>query len=174
MKYRVMLIALAIGVAFRASADDRSVAWISAALHAKARRHHGHNSVATYQALVCRQRPELEPSQLRIGANKVQLSGRDELLPGPASGEYDDQGKAIGSDRRAIGAKDRAKFARAFGYFIHRGNSCHQSQGYGFIVIKVPTSSPFSDELFPPSNPFGGLRHHFHRARAQGGVVGRG
>ncbi|HUK58020.1 MAG TPA: hypothetical protein VLV50_02225 [Stellaceae bacterium] len=50
----------------------------------------------------------------------------------------------------AIRAKDRKAFARAFNQMTAACNACHQSQGYGAIVIKVPNSSPFSDEMFPP------------------------
>ena len=50
----------------------------------------------------------------------------------------------------AIKSRDSAKFAGAFGELTTACNSCHQSQGYGFIVVKVPTASPFSNELFAP------------------------
>jgi hypothetical protein len=51
---------------------------------------------------------------------------------------------------RAIQAKDAAKFVAAFGELTTACNVCHKSQGMGFIVIRVPTSSPFSDQSFAP------------------------
>jgi hypothetical protein len=30
-------------------------------------------------------------------------------------------------------------------------NRCHQEVGVGFIVIRIPTASPFSNQLFPPT-----------------------
>ena len=50
----------------------------------------------------------------------------------------------------AIHLKDASKFAQAFGQLTVACNSCHQSQGLPFIVIRVPTSSPFSNQSFPP------------------------
>ena len=29
-------------------------------------------------------------------------------------------------------------------------NACHQSMGRGYIVMRVPTEQPFSNQLFPP------------------------
>ena len=54
---------------------------------------------------------------------------------------------AIGT---AIEAKDVAKFATAFNQLTAACNACHTSQGVGFLVIKVPNLSPFSNESFPP------------------------
>jgi len=50
----------------------------------------------------------------------------------------------------AIHLKDAVKFAQAFGELTDACNSCHRSQGLPFIVMKVPTSSPFSNQSFPP------------------------
>jgi hypothetical protein len=49
----------------------------------------------------------------------------------------------------AIHSKDAAKFATAFGGLTAACNSCHRSQGIAFIAIKLPTSSPFSNQSFP-------------------------
>jgi hypothetical protein len=50
----------------------------------------------------------------------------------------------------AIKAHASAKFAKAFGDMTAACNSCHREQGYGFIVIKIPTAPPFSNEAFAP------------------------
>ncbi|RTL50673.1 MAG: hypothetical protein EKK40_11165 [Bradyrhizobiaceae bacterium] len=51
----------------------------------------------------------------------------------------------------AIKAKDSKEFARAFGDLTVACNSCHQAIGRGFIVVQVPTSSPFSNQSFAPA-----------------------
>ena len=56
---------------------------------------------------------------------------------------------------RAIGAKDSAAFAKAYGRLTTSCNACHEATGLGFIEIRVPRlspleTSPFSDETFPP------------------------
>jgi len=53
--------------------------------------------------------------------------------------------------RRAIDAKSSDGFAKAFGRLTQACNRCHQEAGVGFIVIRVPTASPFSNQLFPPT-----------------------
>jgi hypothetical protein len=49
----------------------------------------------------------------------------------------------------AIEAKDSRRFAKAVSEFTDGCNACHQSIGRGFIVMRVPTASPFSDQVFP-------------------------
>lgn len=58
--------------------------------------------------------------------------------------------KPIQAIADAIEAKDGGKFASAFGELTAGCNACHQSVGRGFIVMRVPTASPFSDQVFPP------------------------
>jgi hypothetical protein len=50
----------------------------------------------------------------------------------------------------AIEAKDSRQFAKAVDGFTNGCNACHQSIGRGFIVMRVPTESPFSNQVFPP------------------------
>jgi hypothetical protein len=50
----------------------------------------------------------------------------------------------------AIEAKDSRRFAKAVSEFTNGCNACHQSIGRGFIVMRVPTESPFSNQVFPP------------------------
>jgi hypothetical protein len=62
-----------------------------------------------------------------------------------------------GAARRGPGgraAKDSGKFAKAFGELTAGCNACHQSMERGFIVMRVPTEDPFSDQRFaPPDKP---------------------
>jgi hypothetical protein len=50
----------------------------------------------------------------------------------------------------AIAAKDSRRFAKAYGELTDGCNGCHQSMQRGFILIRVPTEQPFSDQVFPP------------------------
>lgn len=52
----------------------------------------------------------------------------------------------------AVKAKDKAKFIKAYANLTTACNTCHQATGRGFIVIQVPTASPFADQLFTPKN----------------------
>jgi len=54
----------------------------------------------------------------------------------------------------AIRAKDGSQFAKGFNEFTAACNACHQRIGRAFIVIQMPTTSPFSDQSFaPPKKP---------------------
>lgn len=50
----------------------------------------------------------------------------------------------------AIEAKDGKKFSKAYGELTVGCNGCHQSIGRGYIVMRVPDVSPFSDQQFAP------------------------
>ena len=50
----------------------------------------------------------------------------------------------------AIEAKDSRRFAQSRRRVHRRCNACHQSIGRGFIVMRVPTESPFDNQVFPP------------------------
>ena len=50
----------------------------------------------------------------------------------------------------AIRKQDSEQFARAFRTLTAACNACHEAQGVGFIRIKVPNASPFSNQVFPP------------------------
>lgn len=56
----------------------------------------------------------------------------------------------IKSIESAIAARSGAAFGKAFGELTTGCNSCHQSTGRGFIVMKVPTASPFGNQSFAP------------------------
>lgn len=54
----------------------------------------------------------------------------------------------------AIEARDSRRFAKAVGGLTDGCNACHQSMGRGFIVMQMPTASPFGDQSFaPPKKP---------------------
>lgn len=50
----------------------------------------------------------------------------------------------------AVASKNGAAFGKAFQQLTAGCNSCHQSIGRGFIVMTVPTASPFSNQSFAP------------------------
>ena len=56
----------------------------------------------------------------------------------------------IKSMESAITARDSAAFRKAFGDLTTGCNSCHQSTGRGYIVMTVPTASPFGNQSFAP------------------------
>ena len=53
--------------------------------------------------------------------------------------------------RRAIDTKSSGASSKAFVRLTEACNGCHRAAGVGFIVIRTPAASPFSNQLFPPS-----------------------
>jgi hypothetical protein len=53
----------------------------------------------------------------------------------------------------AIEAKDSVRFIKGYNELTAACNACHEGVGRGFIVIQVPTASPFSDQSFAPPRP---------------------
>lgn len=72
------------------------------------------------------------------------------LYPGIPATSVTTMTTPLQSITEAIEMKDSRKFATAFGDLTVACNACHQSIGRGFIVMRVPTASPFSDQVFPP------------------------
>lgn len=50
--------------------------------------------------------------------------------------------------RSAIGSRDITAFTKAFAELTNGCNACHRAEQRSFITIQVPTSSPFTDQLF--------------------------
>ena len=61
-----------------------------------------------------------------------------EMLIGPT--------KDIGE---SIKARDAVKFSETYKELTAACNSCHQAIGREYVVIQVPTASPFSNQVFP-------------------------
>jgi len=72
------------------------------------------------------------------------------LYPGIPVTSVTTMAKPIQAVADAIEAKDGRMFQSTFGGLTAGCNACHQSVGRGFIVMRLPTASPFSDQVFPP------------------------
>ena len=59
-------------------------------------------------------------------------------------------GAPIAALEKAIDAKDRAAFTRAYDKLTAGCNSCHHTLDHAFIVIQRPTMLPYSDQSFAP------------------------
>jgi hypothetical protein len=83
---------------------------------------------------------------------RIKNAFRDAMTfyPGLPSADMATMEKPANQIGAAIRSKDSEKFVKTFSELTAACNSCHKSQGYGFIVIRVPTSSPFANELFRP------------------------
>ncbi|MGA7328475.1 MAG: hypothetical protein WBX25_29295 [Rhodomicrobium sp.] len=58
--------------------------------------------------------------------------------------------KPLNSLQEAAKAKEISKLKQGFDELTAACNSCHQAGGVGFISIKTPASSPFSDQELAP------------------------
>lgn len=53
----------------------------------------------------------------------------------------------------AVAAKDRRRFASAFGDLTAGCNACHGTMQRSFLVIRTPTEKPFGNQVFQPQGP---------------------
>ncbi len=52
--------------------------------------------------------------------------------------------------KSAVESHDSPRFTVEFEKLTAACNACHEATHFGFIQIRVPTASPFSDQLFSP------------------------
>jgi hypothetical protein len=57
---------------------------------------------------------------------------------------------ALDSVRKAINVKDLKSFTQSFANLTKTCNACHQSVKFGFNVVKIPDTPPFSNQEFSP------------------------
>src|SRR5215831_9426800 len=101
-----------------------------------------------------------------MGANATELSAAAQLYPVfkdiPLAQLIKEESEpALAEVGKAIEMKNMADAKQGFRKLTNACNNCHHRAGVGFIVIRVPTSSPFSNQLFPP--PKSNLDFHFCR-----------
>jgi hypothetical protein len=94
-----------------------------------------------------------ELATYEVGEIKASLENAAYLYRGIPADLVTNTADPIQAIRDAIEAKDSAKFAKAYGDLTAACNSCHQEIGRDFIVIQVPTVSPFTDQSFSPHPP---------------------
>ena len=150
MKYRLVLVALAIGVAFQAYADDRSVPGSTQPTVPRLGDLMGMTQLRHIKLWYAGNERNWNLANYELEQIKYSFQDTMAFYPGLPLANMTTLAQPAERIGEAIRAKDKAKFTKAFTELTSACNACHESQGYGFIVIKVPNSSPFSDELFPP------------------------
>ncbi len=85
-----------------------------------------------------------------VGEIKASLENAADLYRGIPAELITNTADPILAIADAVQAKDGAAFAKAYSDLTAACNACHQAIGRGFIVIQVPTTSPFSDQSFAP------------------------
>jgi hypothetical protein len=88
-----------------------------------------------------------------VGEIRASLENAANLYRGIPAELVTNTADPIETIRDGIEAKDSAKFAKAYGDLTAACNACHSGIGRGFIVIRVPTISPFTDQSFAPPQP---------------------
>jgi hypothetical protein len=59
----------------------------------------------------------------------------------------------ISAVEKAVKARDRNSFVRAYERLTAACNSCHQAANHAFIAIRRPAASPFPNQSFAPARP---------------------
>ncbi|THD71881.1 MAG: hypothetical protein E7813_04975 [Bradyrhizobium sp.] len=98
------------------------------------------------------QAPNWDLAAFELRQLKDSLVEAASLYPGIPVTSVTTMAKPVQAVADAIEAKDGRMFASTFGELTVGCNACHQSVGRGFIVMRVPTASPFSNQVFPPQS----------------------
>jgi hypothetical protein len=85
-----------------------------------------------------------------VGEIKASLENAADLYRGIPAELITNTADPILAIGEAVEKKDGAAFAKAYSDLTAACNACHQGIGRGFIVIQVPSASPFSDQSFAP------------------------
>jgi cytochrome c553 len=70
------------------------------------------------------------------------------FYPGLAQADMTIMDKSVAQVDAAAKGKDRAKSVRSFVKLTAACSSCHKSQGYGFIAVRLPTASLQRNQIF--------------------------
>ena len=89
-------------------------------------------------------------AEYELGQIKESFQDAMTYYPGLPVSDMTTMAKPASRIGSAIRAKNGDMFVQAFREVTTACNACHQAQGYGYIAIKVPTSSPFSNQSFAP------------------------
>jgi cytochrome c556 len=89
-------------------------------------------------------------AQYELGQIKESFQDAMTYYPGIPAADMSAMTRPATDMAAAITAKNGAEFVAGYNHLTAACNACHSAQGYGFIVVKVPSASPFSDQVFPP------------------------
>lgn len=89
-------------------------------------------------------------AQYELGQIKESFQDAMTYYPGIPASDMSTMEKPASRMAAAITAKNSGEFAAGYNQLTDACNACHKAQGYGFILVKVPNASPFSDQVFPP------------------------
>ena len=94
--------------------------------------------------------PNWDLAAYELNQLKASLTEAASLYPGIPISSVTTMSAPVQDIADAIGEKNAGKFRESFTKLTSGCNACHQSVGLGFIVMRIPTASPFSDQVFPP------------------------
>lgn len=89
-------------------------------------------------------------AQYELGQIKESFQDAMTYYPGIPAADMSAMTKPAADMAAAITAKNGVAFAAGYNDLTTACDACHKAQGYGFILVKVPNSSPFSDQAFSP------------------------
>ncbi len=92
-----------------------------------------------------------ELADYELGQIKASFQEAAAFYPGIPATDITTMAEPIRMIEQAVAQKDSEKFADGFKNLTTACNVCHRGIGRGFIVIQVPTASPFSNQSFAPT-----------------------
>jgi len=150
MKYKILITAMAVGLAFSAAASGQPVAGSANPYVPRLGDIMGATQLRHIKLWFAGKEKNWALAEYELEQIRYTFQDALTLYPGLPAANMTTMTAPTGEIDAAIKAKDSSKFAKAFGHLTTACNSCHRAQGYGYISITVPGVSPFSDERFSP------------------------
>jgi hypothetical protein len=150
MNYSLLTILLAVIVAFSVLADDRPTVATAPAFKPRLSGIMSATQFLQYKVWYAGKSQNWRLADYEMKLLKDSFQDAVTFYPGLAQADMTIMDKSAAQVDAAIKTKDRAAFVRSFAQLTETCNSCHQSQGYGFIVVRMPTASIHRNQIFTP------------------------
>ena len=155
MKYRMLMIIIATAASFPGFADDQPVQRSQEPYRPRLAEIMGATQLRHFKLWYAGRFSNWDLAKYELGQIEASIQDAARYFPNIPAADMTTMTEQVKELRTAIEAKNTAKAVIAFRNFTSACDSCHQSAGVGFIVIKVPATSPletspFSDQSFAP------------------------
>ena len=153
MKYRILATVLAITISVPLFAEDRSTGRSQQPYMATLADIMGATQLRHFKLWYAGEVQNWDLAKYELGQIQTSIQDASRNFPNIPAADMTIMTEPVQEIREAIEAKSTTKFGKAFEKITSACNSCHTSANVGFIVIRVPRTSPimtspFSDQSF--------------------------
>lgn len=155
MKYPMLMIVIATAASFPVFADDQPVRRSQEPYYPRLAEIMEVTQLRHFKLWYAGRVSNWDLAKYELGQIEASIQDAARYFPNIPAADMTTMTEQVKELRTAIEAKSIEKAVIAFRDLTSACNSCHQSAGVGFIVVRVPKlspieTSPFSDQSFSP------------------------